>query len=151
MEGPSVSATNKANITTLGACVTAKLKSTTEEKLEFYGSNLVNKHRVSQNSRGYYGGAAHLIISVFTQMHRSSFNLEFEKSQSDTGLLICGRKKAKLVVASKTALLLFSSNSKGILTICKWSKHLGVLNFINSSITMNKIAEELITLISWVS
>ena len=31
-------------------------------------------------------------------------------SQSDTWLLTYGREKAKLVVASKTALLLFSSN-----------------------------------------
>ena len=33
-------------------------------------------------------------------------------SQSDTWLLIYGRDKAKLAVASKTALLLFSSNVK---------------------------------------
>ena len=54
------------------------------------------------------------IISVSTQLHRSGFNLEFEtsSSQSDTRLLIYGREKAKLVVASKTAPLLSSSNVK---------------------------------------
>ena len=56
------------------------------------------------------------MISDFTQLHRSSFNLEFETlfesmgSQSGTWLLIYGREKAKLVVEAKTALPLFSSN-----------------------------------------
>ena len=38
---------------------------------------------------------------------------------------------------------------KGMLMICKWpSMHLIVLNFVNSSITINKMAKVLITLIS---
>ena len=41
-----------------------------------------------------------------------NYNLRPCLSQSDTWLLIYGREKAKLVVASKTALLLFSSNVK---------------------------------------
>ena len=39
---------------------------------------------------------------------------------------------------------------KGILTICKWpnSKHVIILYFVNSGITINKMAKVLITLIS---
>ena len=60
---------------------------------------------------GYCGGAIDSIISLFTQLHRSGLNLEFENffSQFDTWLLIYGREKAKYVVASKNELLLFSS------------------------------------------
>ena len=36
---------------------------------------------------------------------------------------------------------------KGILTICKWPKQLVVLNFVNSGITINRMAKVLITLI----
>ena len=38
--------------------------------------------------------------------------------------------------------------SKGMLTIFKWPKHLIVLNFVNSGITINKMAKVFITLIS---
>ena len=38
--------------------------------------------------------------------------------------------------------------SKSILTIFKWPKHLIVLNLVNSGITINKMAKVLITLIS---
>ena len=46
---------------------------------------------------GYCGGAVDSIISVFTQLHRSSSNLQFETclSQSGTSLLIYYREKAK--------------------------------------------------------
>ena len=37
---------------------------------------------------------------------------------------------------------------KGMLTIFKWPKHLIVLNFVNSGITINKMAKVFITLIS---
>ena len=52
-------------------------------------------------------------VSIFTQLHRSGFNrLRTCMSQSGMLLLIFGREKAKLVVASKTALILFPSNVK---------------------------------------
>ena len=38
-----------------------------------------------------------------------------------------------------------------MLTIRKWPKYLIVLNFVNSDITINKIAKVLVTLISWAS
>ena len=65
---------------------------------------------------GYCGRAVDSIISVFTKLDRSGFNLEFEtfSGQSDTWLPIYGRGKAKLAVTSKTALLLFSGNFKDI-------------------------------------
>ena len=44
--------------------------------------------------------------------------------------------------------LLRLSQSKGMLTIFKWPKHLIVLNFVNSGITINKMAKVFITLIS---
>ena len=46
---------------------------------------------------GYCGGDVDSIIAIFTLLHRSGFNLEFESflSQSDTWLLIYGREKAK--------------------------------------------------------
>ena len=37
---------------------------------------------------------------------------------------------------------------KVILTICKWPKHLIILNFVNSGIIINKVAKVLSTLIS---
>ena len=71
------------------------------------------KYKVSQKivSRlcGYCGGAVDSIISLFTQLHRSGFNLfEFEtlfESVCDKWLLIYGG-------CFKKALLLFSSNAK---------------------------------------
>ena len=39
-------------------------------------------------------------------------------------------------------------SNKGMLTIFKWPKHLIVLNFVNSGITINKMAKVFITLIS---
>ena len=48
-----------------------------------------------------------------------------------------------------TSLLLIAAiKSKGMLTIFKWPKHLIVLNFVNSGITINKMAKVFITLIS---
>ena len=42
-----------------------------------------------------------------------------------------------------------SCRCKGFfLTICKWRKHLVVLNFVNSGITINKMVKVLIILIS---
>ena len=60
---------------------------------------------------GYCGGVVDSITFVFTKLHtvgQASPCL----SQSDTWLLIYGREKAKQVAASKTSLLLFSSNVK---------------------------------------
>ena len=72
--------------------------------------------RVSQNivsrSYGYCGGAVDSIISVFHSCiaQASTWSLRPHLSQSDKQLLIYGSAEANLVVASKTALLLFSSS-----------------------------------------
>ena len=58
---------------------------------------------------GCCGGAVDSVILV--QLYRSGFNKVFLRpcfSQSNKRLLIYGREMAKLVVASKTAFLLFS-------------------------------------------
>ena len=39
-----------------------------------------------------------------------------------------------------------TTSIKGILTICKWTKHLIALTFVKSSITINKMAKMLIKL-----
>ena len=54
--------------------------------------------RIVPHLCGYCGEAVDSIILIFTQLHRSGFNLEFLRpcfSQSDTWLLIYGREKAK--------------------------------------------------------
>ena len=58
------------------------------------------------------GGDVDRIISVFTKLHQSGFNLEYETyfESVDKWLLIYGREDAKLVVASKAPFLLFSCN-----------------------------------------
>ena len=60
---------------------------------------------------GCCGGAVDSVILGFRQLYRSGFNKVFLRpcfSQSNKRLLIYGREKAKLVVASKTAFLLIS-------------------------------------------
>ena len=51
-------------------------------------------------------------------------------------------------LTSKETKVEFLGTIKGMLTIFKWPKHLIVLNFVNSGITINKMAKVLITLIS---
>ena len=65
---------------------------------------------------GYCGGA---VDSIFSCLHSctgqaSTYSLRPCLSQSDSWLLIYGRKKAKLVVASKTALLCYSPPVSGV-------------------------------------
>ena len=59
-------------------------------------------------------GAVYSVTSVLTQSHSAGFNLEFETLFEPIwqDLLIYHREKAKEVVASKTALMLPSSNFK---------------------------------------
>ena len=63
---------------------------------------------------GCCGGAADSIISVFTQLHRSRFNLEFEiLFESILHVVVdLWQRKGKISGCFKTALLLFSSNVK---------------------------------------
>ena len=63
---------------------------------------------------GYCRRAPGSIFSIFTYFQSSGSTLEFETflSQAESWSLIYGREKPKLVVASKTVLLLFCGNIK---------------------------------------
>ena len=63
---------------------------------------------------GCCGGALDSIDSIFTQLHRSGFNLESETWYKFICQVIADLWKANEVVASKTAFVLFSNNVKKI-------------------------------------
>ena len=65
----------------------------------------------------------------------------------------CLGESAVLFECSPHVSVVFSGSqiscmNKGMMTIFKWPKHLIVLNFVNSGITINKMAKVFITLIS---
>ena len=81
-------------------------------------------HRVFQKIvprlNGNFEGAIDAIISVFTQLHRSGFNLEFETLFESVGEVVADlwQRKGKRSSCFKTADVLFSSNAE----IKQWLK-----------------------------
>ena len=72
------------------------------------------------------------------------------KNRSIASRLIAKVYQLRMLLFGRSARVLrtLAMESKGMMTIFKWPKHLIVLNFVNSGITINKMAKVFITLIS---
>ena len=93
-----------------------KTKKQTNKQTSYF-EETTRPYRVSQKivprSHGCCGGAVDSIISIFAQLHRPSFNLEFETLYEFICQVVADlwQREGNNVVTLETALLLLSSNA----------------------------------------